>query len=519
MPFETNSVGEPPSLRKLRESLSTLEKLEKRRAELHDRAESSTTSCAPSPMRPPSLGTSGAATRAQKASVWSPQSPRRPSAPFCEQVQPPPLLSSADRWASPVESFARSPTPRARAPTLGRGSDIWELASPSQSSQAPPNTGRLHDVAALDAALTLALDQSQDQADTLQKERGTYRINALKHEAEIAKLTAQLERSEIDRNRLMEQRQADVDERNRVLRAFDQLREEHQEAFTEVAAERSAAANFRASSGLHQGQLELLVAEQRRRLELLQEADGQATKLSDALQCCVIERAGMLQFLAEVMQLHHDLLYKDLLSGGYHVAPIVEAPASRGSSSARKTPSPCRSGRTPSRGCETDRCRAVCLSDNGEGRKRGVSRERYVVQAPNLVTATPSSRSKPSAVSDLRELIASLEQELKTGSQTMQIQLRRILAEAGLSSWALNPNDGESSRPPAANICANWFEQEKAKRDRANPLMRDFGAVVNWAEESGCYRAGVRGTEAKFAQLARAHRVLQTRQVKKRPAR
>jgi len=369
------------------------------------------------------------------------------------------------------------------------------------------------DAAALDAALTLALDQSQDQLEALHKESDAYRHKAMKHEAEVARLSVLLERNEAERSRLMQEQRREMEERRKEGEELQQLRREHREALGEAAGDRAKLHELRAISEEQRWRLEELVQEQRERLQLMEEVGGHTTNVSDALYRCVSERASMLHFLAELLLAQHTLLYhrpKDLVSTS------LKGFGPSDGASARKSSSPSRArGRSQDRLSGT--C-AACVSESQVPRCRTCLGRREV--GHEALGAGTGATGGPTVSSDLRELAASLEGELANGAQNLQAQAQRVAVEAEITARALatRPSGADayeqerSEVSVAQHACSAWLEQERLQRERVGLPPRGLVPRISWAEERAHYQATMRVAESKFAQLAKVRRVLKNRQ-------
>lgn len=406
-----------------------------------------------------------------------------------------------------------------------------------------PARPSLSDAAALDAALTLALDQSQDQLDVLQRERDEYRRKAVDKEAEVLRLSSQLEGAEAGRLSFLEEQRREAEERRRDGQELLQLRREHHEAREEAAALKAEALQARTSSEERRAALEQLVAEQRERLELLDEVGGQSSSLSAALYTCLRERAAMLRFLAELLREHHALLYNPPQLQHYgQGAALTPKGGRRGDSSARShlrcrvsscdrqsacgdIGSPCRwrcsSGAT---GCSG----AADVPHDQPARRRASCGRLEAPRSESLGTGCRGGTAPsggPSLSADLRELVVSLEAELQGSACGLQQQARRVAAEAEHAGRALAASRSASpppNEPPISvgapekelavqRTCAFWLEHERLRCERAGLPATSLAPRVDWAEEQAHHQMVTRAAESKFAQLAKLRRLLQAR--------
>eukprot|EP00443_Scrippsiella_acuminata_P065895 CAMPEP_0115443034 /NCGR_PEP_ID=MMETSP0271-20121206/37657_1 /TAXON_ID=71861 /ORGANISM="Scrippsiella trochoidea, Strain CCMP3099" /LENGTH=235 /DNA_ID=CAMNT_0002868891 /DNA_START=82 /DNA_END=786 /DNA_ORIENTATION=- len=202
----------------------------------------------------------------------SPRTYVSPSSP--SQPQPPNLSGHCANSTAPCGVPASAGVPKYNptdwpevivTPQRGKNSGIER--EPPLSARPP-----LSDAAALDAALTLALDHSQEQLEALQQERDRYQRKSMDQQVEVLRLTSLLERTEAERSGLLQERRRDHEERSRESRQLECLQQEHREALAEVAVARVEMNETRSSSEEHKSHLERLVTEQRQRLTLLEEA-------------------------------------------------------------------------------------------------------------------------------------------------------------------------------------------------------------------------------------------------------
>jgi len=362
------------------------------------------------------------------------------------------------------------------------------------------------DVAALDAALTLALDQSHDQLEALQKDRDKCARRATDQEAELARLSSLLERTEAHRVGLLEERRRESEQRQRDSEELQRLRHEHQKATSEAAAVHFEAEKVRSSASERCGHLERLVAEQQRRIEQMEEVSSRASSLGDALYTCITERAGLLRFLAETLHANHALLSErppDMLQA-------MGAPVKRGSSSARRSDS-CertltgrgssvgRAGTGPSVDADL-RGLTSSLKAEWESTVRGLKLQAERV-AREAEQATAVLSLAPSAPSDQQQQHAHASLACGERSQSQQ-----SLSPADV--WAAPLTNVQSKEVLVQHICAYWLEQERLRRERLG-LHANLSPCVDWIEERIQYQATAQAAESKFAQLAKVRRLQQ----------
>jgi len=128
---------------------------------------------------------------------------------------------------------------------------------------------------------------------------------AAEQEAEILRLTMLVERSEAGHCALMEERQ-------RELSDVQRLRREHREAKEQLVTLRAEVNQTRANADEKRQRFERIISEQREQIEALQEANGLAEKelqdrgsqssdVETALFSCLQERTSLLQFLVDAL--------------------------------------------------------------------------------------------------------------------------------------------------------------------------------------------------------------------------
>lgn len=464
---------EPPTLRRLRESLSNLEQLERQRHEMRDRFEADRDregdgyfglkpSLSPRCSSPPNLGlgnrTIGEGTPSLPSWRHTEKAPARP-------LRESPPRSTTSAWQPPIY---RDRLPR-------------------------------------DSALSLALEKSQERIDALQRERDEARRHAADQEAEVVKLTMLLERTESEQRALLEERQRELTEHQRSRR-------EHREALEQVAALRSESHQSRSSSEEWRARLERLLQEQRQQIEALEEAGNRSQKelsertrssseLGDALVVCLQERASLLHFVVDLLSALQALFYDPtpfaslrLVASGRQVkgAGPHGAPGPHGPYGPHGQPS------------------------STAARARSASRERLYsrnTNAAELASIQGGAVLDSGAAEDVRELVSSLEAEISDASQEFSAQVQRIIAEAELASRTIGLLRREHGEGDAGvqSACAAWLEQERRRRDKLGLPKNCPVPCIDWAEERAQYHMTTRSMETKFAQLHKLKRLLEVR--------
>merc|ERR1711881_345627 len=151
----------------------------------------------------------------------------------------------------------------------------------------------------------MGLERSQDRIDSLQNERDEALRQAASHEAEVVRLTVQLERSEAEHRSLAEERQRELGELSRIRR-------EHRDALEPLAALRAEAHQSRATSEEWRQRFDKLVADQRQQIASLEDAGSRASRdlvehetraseFGDGLYTCIHERTALLHFVVDLL--------------------------------------------------------------------------------------------------------------------------------------------------------------------------------------------------------------------------
>jgi len=452
---------EPLSLRRLRESLSCLERLERQRGEL--RGCTFPPSCSPTVL----CGTAGLGLDSDRAKAAEGLPIR---GLHFEHSEPSPLLGS-------------SGSPRASTPQR------------TMPASVPVRTAsRERD----NSALALALERSQDRIDVLTRERDEALRKAASQEAEVVKLSLQLEKFEAEHRNLTEERQRDLSELSRIRR-------EHRETLEQLSALRAEAHQSRATSEEWRQRFDKLVADQRQQIAALEDAGGRASRdlvehetraieFGDGLYTCIHERTALLHFVVDLLAALQSLFYDP--------TPFVLV-----------TP-PVRPSRTCSSGA----------------RARSSSYDR--IHRHN--SFVPSCATRPSSaygarhtegrqdwrdgLTELQELIASLENEIAESSERYTAQVHRIVDEAEQCARTLRAAETDaglgdrSSDRGVLRTCSAWCEQERRRLELLGLPTDCLAPRVDWAEERAQYHAITRQMEAKFTQLMKLKRVLQARQ-------
>lgn len=443
------------SLRRLRESLSHLERLERQRQTLRDRFESYP----------------GGTEKGLEGKYRAQLSPRRRS------ESPPPRGRSGTGGLSFV-------TP-SREPVTS----TEDLAKAYQSDEASPRIVRPEPSASRDSALALALERSQDHIEALQRERDEALRRAADQESEVLRLTMLVERSEAGHCALLEERQRELSELQR-------LRREHREAREQTAALRAEVQQTKSAADETRQRLEKMLTEQREHMEALEESAGlaerelqdrsmQSADMEIALFSCLQERTSLLQFMVDLLSALQTLFYDP--------TPFTRL-----------------------------RLRSASPPPGAAGRRRSTSREPthrhlhsgcYACASQCDLAPLPSAQAMKdigttiSGGDDLRELCTALEAEIAQASQAFSAQVQRVLAEAEQSARAI----GSAAPGQSLRACGLWVEQEKRRKEKQGLPSDRAVPSVDWAEERAQYLATTRAMEAKFAQLTKLRRLLQAK--------
>jgi len=462
MDTASSPTEEPLSLRRLRESLSSLERLERQRHALRDRFESYPGGFATEPLT--SAGREG---EKRVPAAGRPSTPPR-------HVESPPRRGGGTggigSFISPREAVWQSSI--AEEPKIGNA-----LASPRHSQSR-------------DNALALALERSQDHIEALQRERDEALRKAAEQEAEVLRLTMLVERSEAGHCALLEERQ-------RELSDVQRLRREHREAREQLVALRAEVSQTRGNSEEKRQRFERMIAEQREQIEALQEANGlaerelqdrgsQSSDMETALFSCLQERTALLQFMVDLLSALQTLFYDPTPFTRLRLRSPSPTPGGANCAQRRRTAS---SERHRHSGCY------ACASSD------------WVPTA-----GQPLERSlkdlQVSGSEDLKELCSALEGEIAQASQAFSAQVQRVLAEAEQSARAVSTvhQPGQQMR-----ACGAWVEQEKRRKEKQGLPADRAVPSVDWAEERAQYLSTTRAMETKFAQLIKLRRLLQAK--------
>ncbi|CAJ1452786.1 unnamed protein product [Effrenium voratum] len=333
-------------------------------------------------------------------------------------------------------------------------------------------------------ALSMALERAQDHIEALQRERDDALRRAAEHEAEVLRLTMLVERSEAGHCALLEERQ-------RELAEVQRLRKEHREARDQLQVLKAEVNQTRAHSDDKRQRFERLITEQREQIEVLQEANGHAERqlqdrgsqsmdIETSLFSCLQERTALLQFMVDLLSALQTLFYDPTPFTRLSIRSPSPSPAS---GSCRRRP-PSREAWHRHAGCF-----ACGSTDFAPPMDKGLK------------------EAQVACSEDLKELCNALEGEIAQASQAFSAQVQRVLAEAEQSARAVSAaQPGQLLR-----ACAAWVEQEKRRKERQGlPVDRPVPAV-DWGEERAQYLATTRAMESKFAQLLKLRRLHQVR--------
>jgi len=504
MPLGSSAGGveEPLSLRRLRESLSNLEQLEKKRHELRDRFEApgGLGDKPPGEREPECFGALGASRSA--ISRISSASPRlRSSSPRNLGLGNRGGTAGTGSFSSERDQQASWGEPRTRG-SAGQDQDFAaaaDLPRPSSSLRASGGAGERASSAYTkqqprDSALALALERSQDLIDALQRDRDEAVRRADEQEVEVNRLVIRVERAEAGHRAAIEERQHELSDAQR-------LRREHRDALDQLASLKAEVTQSRHDSEDMRTRLERMVTDQRQQIDELEEAGNRAerelqersTRSSDvetALYTCLQERTALLQFPVDLLTALQTFFYDptpfarlQLPHSESHSPPRVGAGvagwADRSGGGAPQPP----------------RQRSRCYSKD------------------HRASAEPGLKEVASGAEDLRDLCASLEAEIAQASQSLSDQVQRVVLEAEQSARAVNAAPQQPSLQQQLRACAAWVEQERRRREKQGLPPDRAVPAVDWSEERARYQTTTRSMETKFAQLAKLRRLLQARYV------
>ncbi|CAK9064967.1 unnamed protein product [Durusdinium trenchii] len=298
-----------------------------------------------------------------------------------------------------------------------------------------------------------------------------------------------VERSEAGHCALMEERQ-------RELSDVQRLRREHREAKEQLVALRAEVNQTRANADEKRQRFERIISEQREQIEALQEANGLAEKelqdrgsqssdVETALFSCLQERTSLLQFLVDLLSALQTLFYDP--------TPFTRL--------RMRSPSPTPGG------------------VNCAGRRRAASRETFHRHSGCFACASsdwvpgagPERSLKDLQVfggEDLKELCSALEGEIAQASQALTAQVQRVMAEAEQSARAVSAAQQPGQQMRA---CGAWVDQEKRRKEKQGLPADRAVPSVDWSEERAQYLSMTRAMETKFAQLIKLRRLLQAK--------
>jgi hypothetical protein len=357
----------------------------------------------------------------------------------------------------------------------------------------------------------LALERSQDRIEELQRERDESLHQAAAHEAEVVRLTLELEKSEADHRSVVEERQRERDEISR-------MRREHRDALEQLAALRADAHQSRTTSEDWRQRFDKLVADQRQQISALEEVNSRAsrdvaehetraTDFGECLYVCIHERSTLLYFLVDLLSSLQSLFYEPTPFVTAQPAVRQTAAARSAHGGARNRSSSCDGHMHKHSGCY------ACSYKQGQTHTHGGFG----------ATHTQGRQDWRDGLSDLQELITALEHEIGDTSEQFSKQVHRIVDEVEQCAQVVRRAGTESvlgdqmHNQVVLQTCLAWVDQERRRLDKLGLPFDSLAPRVDWAEERTQYHAATRAMEMKFAQLMKLKRVMQNRQtVKKR---
>eukprot|EP00930_Biecheleria_cincta_P095678 TRINITY_DN8761_c1_g1_i1.p1 TRINITY_DN8761_c1_g1~~TRINITY_DN8761_c1_g1_i1.p1 ORF type:complete len:540 (+),score=112.54 TRINITY_DN8761_c1_g1_i1:31-1650(+) len=520
------AAEEPLSLRRLRESLSNLEQLEKKRHELRDRFEApgglgdkptgerepesygglggsrsaiSRISSASPRLRSSSPRNLGLGNRGGTAGTGSFSSERDPA--FWEPA-------TRDTAGQDYAAAAADAMPPRASSSLRASGGAGERGSSMYSKQQPR-----------DSALALALERSQDLIDALQRDRDEAVRRADEQEVEVNRLVIRVERAEAGHRAALEERQHELSDVQR-------LRREHRDALDQLASLRAEVAQSRHESEDMRSRLERMVTDQRQQIDELEEAGNRAerelqersTRSSDvetALYTCLQERTALLQFLVDLLTALQTLFYDPTPFARLRLpqqGSQSQSPPPAGAGAAgwiQSSGGAAQQGRQRSRCYSREHRHSGCYACGPTGPHPGHTGWTQRTGA----SPEPGLKEAASGAEDLRDLCASLEAEIAQASQSFSDQVQRVVLEAEQSARAVNAAPQQPSLQQQFRACAAWVEQERRRREKQGLPPDRAVPAVDWSEERARYQTTTRSMETKFAQLAKLRRLLQARYV------
>jgi len=522
----TGDGFEPRSLRRLRESLSNLEQLERQRKEIRDRWDERFCNDYVGLLHD-SLG-GGVGPNDTLRSMRSTQFPS----------MSPPRRASPRSYAAPDGGMTEDSTSPCRPPAWATCSSVLGGAMPSGPSRprspSPLLSSRVQRVAeeyssrfqraaeqysnaALqrDSALTQALERSQDRIELLKRERDE--ASALRdqacsrvasQEAEMKRITALMERSEAEQRRLAQERQREVDELRHEAAELERSRREQKEAHDQFTLLQAEARQSRATSEEWRARFERLMKDQRLHIESLEESGKRtmrdlsdqtrhAVEFGEALYTCLHERAALLDFVVDLLTALQSLFYNPTPFTSLEAWVQQQALAGRRSSGSR--------GRSTSAERQHSHRHSGCYACRWNEKSARLSELR--------------------GEADLQELVVALRSEIGAASKEYSMQVQRIASEAEKNAQILGisrnsgaavdagaPAGTKSSDHGVFRTCLEWISEDRRRREVQGAPADSLAPFVDWAEERSQYKAATHAMETKFEQLSKLKKVLHAQQ-------
>eukprot|EP00929_Paragymnodinium_shiwhaense_P007236 TRINITY_DN111170_c0_g1_i1.p1 TRINITY_DN111170_c0_g1~~TRINITY_DN111170_c0_g1_i1.p1 ORF type:complete len:584 (+),score=104.38 TRINITY_DN111170_c0_g1_i1:120-1871(+) len=579
MPTE-GVTAEPRSLRRLRESLSSLEQLERRRKELREKWDERVDDTVPSAFglakeveehadrlkvvsassASTSLGLLGRDTHLEED--WPTSSYHRDSSYIfakSARAEPTSVLRSVydsdeldDSWQKstarhrtssrpPLEQRLYSEPRASSSSAVPRASDYSRLKRASQEADdalaLSGNTARSQLVAALEKAQERIAILKRERDDALYQRDRTF-AKAASQEADLSTLSMQLERAEADHRGLLEERvresQSFREEHRKEAAENARLRQDLLEANERIAALEAMEKQTRTSTEEWRDRYDRLSIDQRQQVDTWEDTVSRASRelneqrrlagdFGESLYRCLHERDALLHFVLDLLTALQSLFYEPTSFA------TIRLPARSSSSNMGGA----QHGGPPSR-------------------SRSCSAERYNMHAGLYGSGYVPSRSpnaknvqkelRDGGTGDLRQVAEDLAYEVGEASQGCSALVQRVVAECERSARVLGlpvrslgsasgdrflevPSALEGDRLGAGGdrgmlrTCLEWIADDRRRREIQGIPPDSMTPLINWGGERSEWQANTRVMETKFEQLTRLKRVIQSKQHALRRAR
>jgi len=377
---------------------------------------------------------------------------------------------------------------------------------------------------------------ARGRADRLESERDEAVRKVEDKEAEVRHLTRLVDRLQAERSAMEEDQQR---ERDRSRIEAQRLGRERLEALQEAAAVRTETLQFRARSEALRGRLETTLSEQRQQLERLgglgdlvsrdfEEQSSRVSSLSEALYSCLQERTTIIHFLVDVLMSLQSIVCDPALigpmTGGSPRTPGRSTSATstnRGSGRAVQRSSSAvgatqRGGsasareRSPGSSCERGHRHSGCFVCGGS-RKSAPSGRRLGPPRAGAASTVIEDSGEGSGLDQIDvPKLATLSSELVAAARDGYGGLaRKLAAEADRSARVAGVVRGVDPTLDGQPSQEDLQNACNAWMEQLRVRRRSLEPCIDWADERAKCQSLILSLETKLTRLARLRQIQQ----------